>query len=99
MEKLLTKYLTNKARFLRIGFIASVGFPLILASKAFGQFPAPAVAAEPGAPAPTAEVERVVVTGSSFPTAGETGPNPVDTNRPMEVGTVCLPRPTHRRES
>ena len=31
--------------------------------------------------ATTAEVERVIVTGSNIPTAEETGPNPVDTYR------------------
>ena len=33
----------------------------------------------------TAEVERVIVTGSSIPTAEETGPNPVDTYRPADI--------------
>src|SRR5947208_2929031 len=35
--------------------------------------------------AATAEVERVIVTGSNIPTAEETGPNPVDTYRPADV--------------
>ena len=35
--------------------------------------------------APSAEVERVVVTGSNIPTAEETGPNPVDTYRPQDI--------------
>jgi len=66
--------------------MAGVGFPLILASNAFAQLAAPAVPAEPGAPPPsTAEVERVVVTGSNIPTAEETGPNPVDTYRPQDI--------------
>jgi outer membrane receptor for ferrienterochelin and colicin len=77
--------------------MASVGFPLILASNAFAQLPAPAVPAEPGmgqaqepgavaAPGTAAsEVERVVVTGSNIPTAEETGPNPVDTYRPQDI--------------
>ena len=40
----------------------------------------------PGAPAPSsAEVERVIVTGSNIPTAEETGPNPVDTYRPQDI--------------
>ena len=73
-------------RFLRLALIAGVGFPFILASNAFAQLPAPAVPAEPGAPAPsTAEAERVVVTGSNIPTAEETGPNPVDTYRPQDI--------------
>src|SRR6184192_4718349 len=44
----------------------------------------------PSSPAPepagaTAEVERVIVTGSNIPTAEETGPNPVDTYRPQDI--------------
>src|SRR5438477_308211 len=75
-KKVLTK-------FVRVAFIASVGLPLIFATKAFAQLPAPAV---PGmTPAPAAEVERVIVTGSNIPTAEETGPNPVDTYRPQDI--------------
>src|SRR5947208_9517988 len=75
-KKVLTK-------FVRVAFIASVGFPLIFASSASAQLPAPAV---PGmSPAPTAEAERVIVTGSNIPTAEETGPNPVDTYRPQDI--------------
>jgi outer membrane receptor protein involved in Fe transport len=44
--------------------------------------PAPA---NPAGPAPQAEVERVIVTGSNIPTAEETGPNPVDTYRPQDI--------------
>ena len=73
-------------RFVRLALMAGVGFPLILASNAFAQLPAPAVPAEPGAAPPgAAEVERVVVTGSNIPTAEETGPNPVDTYRPQDI--------------
>src|SRR6201993_4973270 len=72
--------------FVRLALMAGVGFPFILASNAFAQLPAPAVPAEPGAAAPsTAEVERVVVTGSNIPTAEETGPNPVDTYRAEDI--------------
>src|SRR5439155_14221488 len=44
----------------------------------------------PSSPAPepagaTAEVERVIVTGSNIPTAEETGPNPVDTYRREDI--------------
>src|SRR5204863_1241213 len=85
MEKLMTKSVLNKLGFLGAIFVASVGFPLIFASNAFAQLPAPAVPAAPGAPAPTAEVERVIVTGSNIPTAEETGPNPVDTYRPQDI--------------
>src|SRR5881398_3388125 len=85
MEKLMTKNALKTFRFGRLALMAGVGFPLILASNAFAQLPAPAVPAAPGAPAPTAEVERVVVTGSNIPTAEETGPNPVDTYRPQDI--------------
>jgi iron complex outermembrane receptor protein len=47
-----------------------------------------AVASPPPAQATTgatAEVERVIVTGSNIPTAAETGPNPVDTYRPADI--------------
>ena len=82
----MTQNALKTLRFVRLALMAGVGFPLILASNAFAQLPAPAVPAEPGAPAPsTAEVERVVVTGSNIPTAEETGPNPVDTYRPQDI--------------
>src|SRR4029450_7246002 len=83
MEKLMTKNMLNKFGFLGAAFVATVGFPLIFASNAFAQLPAPAAPAAPGAP--TAEVERVIVTGSNIPTAEETGPNPVDTYRPKDI--------------
>src|SRR5437667_7120348 len=85
MEKLMTKNVLNKLGFLGAVFVAAVGFPLIFASSASAQLPAPAVPANPAAPAPSAEVERVVVTGSNIPTAEETGPNPVDTSRPQDI--------------
>src|SRR5438094_2574353 len=85
MEKLMTKNVLNKLGFLGAVFVAAVGFPLIFASSASAQLPAPAVPANPAAPAPSAEVERVVVHGSNIPTAEETGPNPVDTYRPQDI--------------
>src|SRR5438034_4231740 len=85
MEKLMTKNVLNKLGFLGAVFVAAVGFPLIFASTASAQLPAPAVPAAPGAPGGQAEVERVVVTGSNIPTAEETGPNPVDTYRPQDI--------------
>src|SRR5438067_605156 len=85
MEKLMTQNALKTFRFLRLALMASVGFPFILASNAFAQLPAPAVPPAPGAGAPSAEVERVVVTGSNIPTAEETGPNPVDTYRPQDI--------------
>jgi iron complex outermembrane receptor protein len=82
MEKLMTKNVLNKLGFLGAVFVASVGFPLIFASNASAQLPAPA---PPGAAPAQAEVERVIVTGSNIPTAEETGPNPVDTYRPQDI--------------
>jgi len=80
----MTKNVLNKLGFLGAVFVAAVGFPLIFASSASAQLPAPAVPANPAAP-PSAEVERVIVTGSNIPTAEETGPNPVDTYRPQDI--------------
>src|SRR5437773_8871952 len=72
----MTRIYLNKFGFVRIAFVASVGFPFIVASNAFAQAaPPPPGAAAP--PAPAAEVERVIVTGSNIPTAEEVGPNPV----------------------
>src|SRR6184192_2853176 len=88
MEKLMTKNALKTFRFVRLALMAGVGFPFILASNAFAQLPAPAAPPPPpppGAAAPSAEVERVVVTGSNIPTAEETGPNPVDTYRPQDI--------------
>jgi iron complex outermembrane receptor protein len=57
---------------------------LLLPSVTFAQLPAPA-GGPPAAVPGEAEVERVIVTGSSIPTAEETGPNPVDTYRPADM--------------
>jgi outer membrane receptor protein involved in Fe transport len=79
--------------------MAGLGFSLTLASNAFAQLPAPAVPAEPAAPPPsTAEVERVVVTGSNIPTAEETGPNPVDTYRPQDIEKLGIRSATDLQE-
>jgi iron complex outermembrane receptor protein len=70
--------LVSRVCFVRIAFAASAGVALLFVSMASGQNP----------PAPistTAEVERVIVTGSNIPTAEETGPNPVDTYRPSDI--------------
>src|SRR5262245_2710644 len=99
MEKLMTQNALKTFRFVRLALMASVGFPLILASNAFAQLPAPAVPAEPGsAPPSSAEVERVVVTGSNIPTAEETGPNPVDTYRPQDIEKLGIRSATDLQE-
>src|SRR5437879_12381288 len=53
---------------------ATLGFLLISVANAFAQ-----------ERAEVTEVERVIVTGSNIPTAEETGPNPVDTYRPLDL--------------
>ena len=75
----MIKNVLNKLGFVRIALVASVGFPFIVASNAFAQTSGlpPGAAAGAAAPAPAAEVERVIVTGSLIPTAEEVGPNPV----------------------
>src|ERR1043166_2520184 len=98
MEKLMTKNVLNKLGFLGAALVASVGFSLIFASSAFAQLPAPAVPAAPGAPAPRAEVERVIVTGSNIPTAEETGPNPVDMYRPQDIEKLGIRNATDLQE-
>ncbi len=95
----MTQHALKTLRFVRLALMAGVGFPLILASNAFAQLPVPAVPAEPGAPPPsTAEVERVVVTGSNIPTAEETGPNPVDTYRPQDIEKLGIRSATDLQE-
>ena len=93
----MTKNVLNKLGFLGAVFVVAVGFPLIFASRAFAQLPAPAAPAA-GSPAPTAEVERVVVTGSNIPTAEETGPNPVDTYRPQDIEKLGIRSSTDLQE-
>src|SRR5256884_4913855 len=93
----MTKNMLNKFGFLGAIFLATVGFSLIFASNAFAQLPAPAAPGAPGAPT-TAEVERVVVTGSNIPTAEETGPNPVDTYRPQDIEKLGIRNATDLQE-
>jgi len=54
----------HKLGFLPVALAATAGFSLVLAPNAFGQ-------------QQTAEVERVIVTGSNIPSAEEVGSNPV----------------------
>jgi hypothetical protein len=70
-------------------FAAAIGVSLLIAPKILGQTIVSATVASPpttqrttGA---TAEMERVIVTGSNIPTASEVGPNPVDTYRPADL--------------
>src|SRR6266487_1470758 len=68
---------------------AAIGVSLLIVPKASAQaIVAAAVASPPPAQVTTgatAEVERVIVTGSNIPTAEEVGPNPVDTYRPADI--------------
>src|SRR5204863_7404411 len=87
--------------FVRLALVAGVAFPFILASHAVAQLPAPAAPPPPpppGAAAPSAEVERVIVTGSNIPTAEETGPNPVDTYRPQDIEKLGIRNATDLQE-
>ena len=88
------KQLAVKVRIIlpRVGqavFAAAISVSLLIALNVPAQAILPVAAASPppaqvttGA---TAEVERVIVTGSNIPTAAETGPNPVDTYRPADI--------------
>jgi iron complex outermembrane recepter protein len=62
-----------------VAFAASVWVAFLSVSSASGQNPSPVPASS------TAEVERVIVTGSNIPTSEEVGPNPVDTYRPSDI--------------
>src|SRR5580704_11203564 len=95
MEKLMITNASTKLRSLRAAFVASAGIPFVLASNAFAQLPAQAA---PAASPATAEVERVVVTGSNIPTAEETGPNPVDTYRPQDIEKLGIRNATDLQE-
>src|SRR5213596_286001 len=63
------------------GFLAAIGVSLLIAPEV----PAQAIVPAQVTTGATAEVERVIVTGSNIPTAEETGPNPVDTYRPADI--------------
>src|SRR4051794_41915577 len=62
-------------------FVAVIGVSLLIAPR----LPAQAIVPAQLRTGATAEVERVIVTGSNIPTAEETGPNPVDTYRPADL--------------
>src|SRR6266576_847168 len=68
---------------------AAVGVNLLIAPKVPAQAIVPAALASPPPTRvttdATAEVERVIVTGSNIPTAEEVGPNPVDTYRREDI--------------
>jgi hypothetical protein len=70
---------------------------LLNAANVSAQGPGPGTIASPP-PEPsgaTAEVERVIVTGSNIPTAEEVGPNPVDTYRSEDIRKLGALTPTN----
>jgi iron complex outermembrane receptor protein len=69
-------------RVTQMAFVAAVGVNLLIAPRILAQAISPTTQLTTGV---TAEVERVIVTGSNIPTAAETGPNPVDTYRPGDI--------------
>src|ERR1700730_9996572 len=95
MEKLIITNASINLKALRLACVASAGIPFVLGSNTFAQLPAPAA---PAASPTTAEVERVVVTGSNIPTAEETGPNPVDTYRPQDIEKLGIRNATDLQE-
>jgi iron complex outermembrane receptor protein len=62
----------------------AIAFALFITGNVSGQDLVPSSPAPQPAGA-TAEVERVIVTGSNIPTAEEVGPNPVDTYRREDI--------------
>ena len=75
-------------------FIAAIGVSLLIAPKICAQ----AIVPEQVKTGATAEIERVVVTGSNIPTAEETGPNPVDTYRPSDIEKLGIRNATDLQE-
>src|SRR5881398_1773093 len=69
--------------------LAVVGGSLLIAREISAQALVSAVVASPPpaqvTTSATAEVERIIITGSNIPTAEEVGPNPVDTYRPADI--------------
>ena len=99
MEKPMTRNVQKTLGLIRVALVAGVAFPLIIATSARAQAPAPPktgsnVAPAGGAAATEATAERVVVTGSNIPTAEEVGPNPVDTYRRDDITRLGVRTPT-----
>src|SRR6266568_3764415 len=101
MEKPMTTNV-QKTLGIRVALVAAVAFPLIIATSARAQEPAPPappttgsnIAPAGGAAANEATAERVIVTGSNIPTAEEVGPNPVDTYRRDDITRLGVRTPT-----
>jgi iron complex outermembrane receptor protein len=75
-------------------FAAVVGVSQLIALDLPAQAIVPTAAMSPAptqvTTGTTAEIERVIVTGSNIPTAEETGPNPVDTYRPADIEKLSV---------
>jgi hypothetical protein len=85
MEKLMTKNVLNKLGFLGAVCDGGRGISSNFCHQAHPLSCRLRQCRLSRAAAPSAEVERVIVTGSNIPTAEETGPNPVDTYRPQDI--------------
>ncbi len=97
----MTRNVQKTLGLIRVALAAGVAFPLIIATSARAQAPAPPppttgsnVAPAGGAAATEATAERVIVTGSNIPTAEEVGPNPVDTYRRDDITRLGVRTPT-----
>jgi iron complex outermembrane recepter protein len=77
-----------------------IGLGVILTSKLCAQQPepTPGIASASEQVGATAEVERVIVTGSNIPTAEEVGPTPVDTYRAEDIQKLGVRTPTELTE-
>jgi iron complex outermembrane recepter protein len=78
MEKQMIKHFVTAVGLRRVVLVASLAVPLFINLSARAQAPA-------ASPAPAAEAERVVVTGSNIPTAEEVTAAPVDTLNTQEI--------------
>jgi iron complex outermembrane recepter protein len=77
MEKQMTRNVLKTVGLIRASFAAAIG---MFAFSVYAQEPPPGptgAGTQAGAQGASAEVERVIVTGSNIPTAEEVGPNPV----------------------
>src|SRR6267142_793643 len=99
MPEVIKTRSTHSERKLVGSVIAAAGWIVVMSLQAVAQTTSSAISESapanqlPSVPAPrpataeagTAEVERVIVTGSNIPTAEEVGPNPVDTYRREDI--------------
>ena len=72
-----TKTIRSNDYLQRLCCVAALGSFLFTTLHVYGQAASPSTAPPVDQATPTAEAERVIVTGSNIPTAEEVGPNPV----------------------